>query len=62
MPSLERLASWNHQQHQQVERAQVADSLARIQRVLDGDDAEAIARAESMQVVEQLRARLAALG
>ena len=62
MPSLERLATWNRQQHQQVERAQVADSLARIQRVLDGDDAEAIARAESLRVVEQLRARLAALG
>ena len=77
MSGLDRLASWNRRQHVESERTMVQDSLDRVQRALDGQpwrmkfdgvdreyraDAEAVARAQRLCVVEQLRERLAALG
>ena len=76
MSGLDRLASWNRRQHVESERTMVQDSLDRIERALDGQpwrmrfdgvdreyraDAEAVARARRLRVVEQLRERLAVL-
>ena len=76
MSGLDRLASWNRRQHVESERTMVQDSLDRVQRALDGEswrmrfdgiereyraDAEAVARARRLRVVEQLHERLAAL-
>ena len=76
MSGLESRASWNRRQHIESERTMVQDSLDRVQRALDGKswrmrfdgiereyraDAEAVARARRLGVVEQLRERLAAL-